>query len=110
MAILNKDTLRVIMVGATHVVDMGGKTAFIHYETETTAHMLLPDGTRYDGDWDLLDDGYRVAWTNGPTGPGSSTTSPARSTMSMRPAAVRGRDRAHRFRRGCAASGLIVRD
>jgi hypothetical protein len=68
MAILGKDTLRIIMVGATHVVDMGGKSAFIHYETETTAHMLLPDGTRYDGSWNLLDDGYRVAWTNGPTG------------------------------------------
>ena len=63
MAILGKDTLRIIMVGATHVVDMGGKTAFIHYETETTAHMLLPDGTRYDGNWSLLDDGYRVEWT-----------------------------------------------
>ena len=68
MAILHKDTLRIIMVGATHVVDMGGKSAFIHYETESTAHMLLPDGTRYDGSWSLLDDGYRVAWTNGPTG------------------------------------------
>ena len=68
MAILRKDTLRIIMVGATHVIDMGGKTAFIHYETEETAHMLLPDGTRFDGSWSLLDDGYRVEWTNGPTG------------------------------------------
>jgi hypothetical protein len=68
MAILRKDTLRIIMVGATHVIDMGGKTAFIHYETEKTAHMLLPDGTRYDGDWSLLEDGYRVEWTNGPAG------------------------------------------
>src|SRR5262249_51903117 len=60
--------LQVIMIGATHVIDMGGKTAFIYYETGESAHMLLPDATRYDGNWELLDDGYRVAWKNGPTG------------------------------------------
>src|SRR5687768_1831575 len=68
MTILHKDALRIIMVGTTHVVDMGGKTAFIYYESEERAHMMLPDGTRFDGRWSLLDDGYRVAWTNGPTG------------------------------------------
>lgn len=68
MAILKRDALQLIMIGATHVVDMGGKSAFIYYETQDRAHMLLPDGTRYDGRWGLLDDGYRVEWTNGPAG------------------------------------------
>ena len=68
MAILDKNALEVIMVGATHVVDMGGKSAFIYYETSERAHMRLPDGTSYHGRWELLDDGYRVEWSDGPTG------------------------------------------
>jgi hypothetical protein len=68
MALLKKDALSLIMLGATHVIDMGGKSAFIYYENERAAHMLLPDGTRYHGRWTLADDGYSVAWTNGPTG------------------------------------------
>ena len=68
MAILEKKTLEVIMVGATHVIDMNGKSAFIYYENGERAHMRLPDGTSYHGQWKLLDDGYQVAWENGPTG------------------------------------------
>jgi hypothetical protein len=68
MTILNKDTLAIIMIGTTHVIDMSGKSAFIHYETANKAHMLLPDGTRFHGRWDLLDDGYKVEWTDGPVG------------------------------------------
>ena len=68
MAILKRNVLQLIMIGATHVVDMGGKSAFIYYETQDKAYMLLPDGTRFDGRWNLLDDGYRVEWTDGPTG------------------------------------------
>ena len=68
MTILNKDTLAIIMIGTTHVIDMGGKSAFIHYETRTRAHMLLPDGTRFHGLWTLQDDGYEVEWQDGPTG------------------------------------------
>jgi hypothetical protein len=91
MAFLRKDTLRIIMVGATHVIDMGGKTAFIHYETEKTAHMLLPDGTRYDGDWSLLDDGYRVEWTDGPTGSWKLDHTPGAIDYVDATGAVRGR-------------------
>ena len=68
MTILNRDTLAIIMVGTTHVIDMGGKNAFIHYETEDRAHKLLPDGTRFHGLWTLLDDGYKVEWKDGPAG------------------------------------------
>ena len=92
MAILHKDTLRIIMVGATHVVDMGGgKTAFIHYETAKTAHMLLPDGTRYDGNWSLLDDGYSVEWANGPTGSWKLDHNPGAIDYVDATGAVRGR-------------------
>jgi hypothetical protein len=68
MTILSKETLAIIMAGTTHVIDMGGKSAFIHYETGDRAHMLLPDGTRFHGQWSLFDDGYKVEWQGGPTG------------------------------------------
>ena len=68
MTILNRDTLAIIMVGTTHVIDRGGKNAFIHYETDDRAHMLLPDGTRFHGIWTLLEDGYKVEWADGPAG------------------------------------------
>ena len=68
MTILNKDTLAIIMIGTTHVIDMGGESAFIHYETAEKAHMLLPDGSRFHGQWALLDDGYKVEWADGPAG------------------------------------------
>ncbi|CDX61170.1 conserved hypothetical protein [Mesorhizobium plurifarium] len=68
MTILNRDALAIIMAGTTHVIDMGGKNAFIYYETDDRAHMLLPDGKRYHGVWTLLDDGYEIEWTDGPTG------------------------------------------
>ena len=68
MTILNRDTLAIIMVGTTHVIDMGGKNAFIHYETDDRAHMLLPDGTLFPGLWTLLVACYQVEWKDGPTG------------------------------------------
>ncbi|HEV2507015.1 MAG TPA: hypothetical protein VGV39_28350 [Mesorhizobium sp.] len=68
MAILKKDTLGVIMTGTTHVLDMAGKQAIIYYQSESDAHMLLPDGTAYSGKWRLLDDCYAVDWTDGPSG------------------------------------------
>lgn len=67
MAILNKDALFLIMLGTTHVIDMGGKQAFMYYENATDAHMLLPDGTRYHGIWRLGEDGYSVEWRGGPS-------------------------------------------
>jgi hypothetical protein len=87
MTILNRDTLAIIMVGTTHVIDMGGKNAFVHYETADRAHMLLPDGTRFHGAWTLLDDGYKVEWKDGPTGAWKLDHTPGgRSTMSTQPA------------------------
>ena len=66
MAFLEKAVLAALMTNATHYVDIGGKAAIIYYENETTAHMRLPDGTRYSGKWTLAADGYHVAWHNGP--------------------------------------------
>jgi len=68
LAILDKNALEIVMVGATHVIDMGGKSAFIYYETSERAHMRLPDGTSYHGRWQLLQDGYHVEWSDGPSG------------------------------------------
>jgi hypothetical protein len=68
MPILEKDILAVIMIGTTHVLNMGGKEAIIYYQNENDAHMLLPDGAAYTGKWRLLDDGYAVDWNDGPSG------------------------------------------
>lgn len=67
MSILDRDALSLIMPGATHVLDMGGRQAVLYYENERRAHMLLPDGTRRRGEWRLTADGYEVDWQGGPS-------------------------------------------
>jgi len=67
MSILDRNALSAIMNGATHVLDMGGKQAFLYYEDERRAHMLLPDGTRRHGEWRLTAEGYEVDWQGGPS-------------------------------------------
>ena len=67
MSILDRDALSLIMPGATHVLDMGGRQAVLYYENERRAHMLLPDGTRRHGEWRLTADGYEVDWQGGPS-------------------------------------------
>lgn len=67
MKILERDTLEAMLPGATHRLDMGGVEAVIYYEDASRAHMLLPEGKSYSGDWRLHDDGYSVDWTNGPS-------------------------------------------
>ena len=68
MALLDKTALAPMMIGSTHVREFGGKEAFIYYETDEVAHMLLPDGTAHSGVWRLEDKGYSVDWTDGPSG------------------------------------------
>lgn len=68
MTILNKDSLALIMIGATHAIDMGGKEALIFYETSERAHMALPDGKRTHGRWQLTENGYTVDWDDGRSG------------------------------------------
>ncbi|MBX3529114.1 MAG: hypothetical protein KF849_00800 [Rhizobiaceae bacterium] len=67
MTILGKDELALIMIGTTHVMDMGGKQALVYYEDAHSAHMQLPDGTRRHGAWRLTADGYEVDWQGGPS-------------------------------------------
>ena len=67
MTILNAEALAPIMIGATHVVDMGGVEAHIYYEADSKAHIQLPGGKRMHGRWELMADGYRVEWSEGPT-------------------------------------------
>jgi hypothetical protein len=71
--------LAVLMVGATHYVDVGrGKDAVIYYPTETAAHMVLPDGKTFKGTWQATQRGYFVSWNDGPRGEWKITYAPGR--------------------------------
>jgi hypothetical protein len=79
MAVLEKAVLAAIMLNTTHYVDIGAeKDAVIYYESPTTMHMQLPDGTAFSGTWTLLEDGYFVKWENGPEGDWKLSHSPGR--------------------------------
>lgn len=68
MAILDRATLAVLIAGTTHVLDRGGKEAYVHFASDDVAHMLLDDGEVRTGKWALTDDGYSVDWDNGSIG------------------------------------------
>lgn len=79
MDILSQATLAVIMVGATHYVDIGApKDAVIYYESATEAHMVLPDGVSFSGAWRFTDQGYHVDWRDGPSGDWTLSYAPGR--------------------------------
>ncbi len=79
MDFLTPSTLAVLMIGATHYVDIGApQDAVIFYENETVAHMVLPDGASFTGNWRLTEDGYAVAWRDGPSGTWKLSYSPGR--------------------------------
>ena len=69
MDILSNSLLAVIMLGSTHYIDIGQRgSAVIFYEDEDTAHMRLPDGQAFKGEWRFTTDGYFVKWVDGPEG------------------------------------------
>lgn len=69
MDFLAKELLLAFLVGTTHHVDIGQpEEAVIYYEDEDTAHMRLPNGDEFRGDWRLTEVGYHVAWKDGPSG------------------------------------------
>lgn len=69
MAILPKSTLTTFLAGNTHYVALdGGGDAVIHYGPEQSSYMRLPGGQLLTGRWSLLEDGYHVAWEDGPEG------------------------------------------
>ena len=68
MVALNKETLAVLIPGTTHVLERGGKEAYVYFETDGAAHMLLDDGEQRSGHWALQDDGYVAEWDSGATG------------------------------------------
>ena len=79
MFILEKPVLAALLVNATHEIDMGeGRQATIYYETEMLAHMRLPGGVTMTGDWSLLDEGYSVAWRDGPSASWTLKAGPGR--------------------------------
>jgi len=68
MPVLSKETLAEITTGATHVIERNGAEAYVHFETESIAHMLLADGEARSGTWRLTGTGYATAWDNGSEG------------------------------------------
>ena len=69
MAILSNSALAPLLTGNTLYVALdGGGEAVVHYGSDQTSHMRLPGGKRMTGRWSLRDDGYHVAWRDGPEG------------------------------------------
>ena len=70
MKILDQAMLSVLMVGATHYVDLNrGADAVIYYESDKLAHMRLPGSeTVSHGDMAMRPDGWFVKWRGGPEG------------------------------------------
>lgn len=91
MAALQKETLAMLIPGMTHVLERNGKEAYVYFESEGAAHMLLDDGEARSGRWRMLDDGYVADWDTGATG---------RWTLDHEPGSVTyiNRDNAVRFR------------
>ncbi len=78
---LERPVLAALLINATHEIDMdNGRRATIYYETETLAHMRRPDGVVMTGDWSLCDDGYVIAWRDGPTASWTIKADPGRIT------------------------------
>ena len=70
MSILPRSTLAALLTGNTHYValDGDGGEAVIHYGADQLSGMRLPGGQLLTGRWSFLEDGYHVAWTDGPEG------------------------------------------
>lgn len=68
MTIIDRQTLAQITTGATHVIERNGAEAYVYFETDSTAHMLLDDGETRCGTWRLTDTGYATNWDNGSAG------------------------------------------
>ena len=68
MTTLKKDHLSVLIPGMTHVLERNSKEAYVYFEQDGSAHMLLDDGEARIGRWQLLEDGYATEWNNGAIG------------------------------------------
>lgn len=68
MTILRRDALEILIPGKTHILERNGKEAYVYFEQNGSAHMLLDDGETRSGHWQLSDDGYVTEWDTGATG------------------------------------------
>jgi hypothetical protein len=68
MTALQKENLAILIPGTTHVLERNGKEAYVYFDNEGAAHMLLDDGEARSGRWRMLDGGYVADWENGTTG------------------------------------------
>jgi len=66
MIITDPRTLDVLLTGSTHFLAIApGKEGVMYFRTAEAAHMLLPDGTRLAGRWQITASGYHVDWEGG---------------------------------------------
>ena len=89
MSSLAQENLSILIPGMTHVLDRGGKEAFVYFETGGTAHMLLETGETRSGTWQIQDDGYVAEWNTGAVGRWTIEHAPGELTYVNRDSAVR---------------------
>ncbi|PBC24256.1 hypothetical protein CK226_04210 [Mesorhizobium sp. WSM4311] len=68
MTALQKESLAILIPGTTHVLERNGKEAYVYFENDGAAHMLLEDGETRSGRWRMMDGGYASEWDNGTAG------------------------------------------
>lgn len=68
MTVITGDLLEFLTSGLTHMLDRGGKPAFVYLAKDGSGHMRLDDGSTHSGRWRLGEDGYTTEWDSGRTG------------------------------------------
>ncbi|MDR7033030.1 hypothetical protein [Mesorhizobium sp. BE184] len=68
MTTFQKETLAVLISGATHVLDRNGKEAYVYLARDGGSHMRLEDGETRSGRWQLSHRGYTAEWDTGAIG------------------------------------------
>lgn len=65
---LTAETLTVLLAGQTHVIERNGLEAYVYFEPDGAAHMLLDDGETRSGVWRQTEGGYATEWDTGAKG------------------------------------------
>lgn len=65
MAMLDQNTLQLLISGQTHVIARNGAEAYVYFLPDGGARMLTDDGERRAGTWRLAHGGYVSRWDNG---------------------------------------------
>ncbi|HEY4201218.1 MAG TPA: hypothetical protein VGM83_11715 [Devosiaceae bacterium] len=66
MLIDDQTTLSILLTGSTHYLRLGPDAeAAVYYGADGRSGMLMPDGKRQAGQWQLTPTGYHVDWQDG---------------------------------------------